>query len=61
MMERRDADAAIRPGLQLDSGWPRSSFPQVRWSDWSRGPAAPPLFACGMPTRAALVVLAWAG
>ncbi len=23
--------------------------------------AAPPLFACGMPTRAALVVLAWAG
>jgi hypothetical protein len=23
--------------------------------------AAPPLFACGLPTRAALVVLAWAG
>jgi hypothetical protein len=23
--------------------------------------AAPPLFACGMPTRAALIVLAWAG
>ena len=40
---------------------PQPSFPQVRRSDWPCGPAAPPLFACGMPTRAALAVLAWSG
>jgi hypothetical protein len=45
------------PSPQLDSGWPWPSFPQVSCPEWSCGWAVALLFAHGMPTRAAFVVL----
>ena len=61
MMERSNAEAVVRSWLAAHSGYCRSSFPQVRHLDKSCDPVEPPLLACGMPTRTALVVLSWNG
>ena len=61
MRKRRAAAAAVRPCVRPDPGSPPSSFPQVTCLDRSGGPVLPPLFACEMRARPALVVLAWSG
>ena len=61
MIKRRAAAAAVRPCVRPGPGSPPSSFPQVTCLGRSGRPVLPPLFACGLPTRAALAVLVWCG
>src|SRR6185437_15895689 len=61
LMIRRAAAATVRPCVRPDPGSPPSSFPQVTSLDRSGGPVLPPLSACEMRARQALVVLAWSG
>ena len=60
-IKRSDAAAAVRPGPAAPFRLTALAIPQFTRLDRSGGPVLPPLFACEMRARQALVVLAWTG
>ena len=61
MMERRGADAAVRSCLQLDSRLTALVVSAGQALGLVMRPGGAAAFACGMPARPALAVLAWTG